>query len=153
MSGTVVPRGQLDVPKDLADGQSEDAGVVVVLRCDSQRSRSQLVIESCRASQSIGVIIKETSDLGGGQISATYSRSVRWAYQISNTVVACEIVRTALGVDVRDVQDLDERVPDISYGIHNLGGSHRGNDPKVMCECENWPLGLNLTELRVHRVV
>ena len=58
----------------------------------------------------------------GGQISATHTPRVQWAYQISNTVVANEIVKTALGVDFQDVQDIDESVPDISYTIGEGSG-------------------------------
>ena len=80
-------------------------------------------------------------------------RRVQQVYHISNTVVASEIVRTSQGVDIRDVQELDERVPDIANNIHNRGGLCCANDPKVMGECEKWEVVRDCAELWVHSVI
>ena len=65
VSSTVPPGGQLDVSKHLTCGQREDVRVVGVLRRDSKRGQSQVVVETYRTRQSIWVIIKEGSDLRG----------------------------------------------------------------------------------------
>ena len=59
----VPPNGYLDVSKQLADGQSNDFCVVVVLWCDGQRIRSQFVVEIGRARQSIRVVFEKGNDL------------------------------------------------------------------------------------------
>lgn len=78
---------------------------------------------------------------------------VSQAYHIRNVVVAGEVVTTAQGVGVRDIQELDERVPDVSYSINNWGSLCRDNDPEVMSECEKWPVVPDCAELRIQGVV
>ena len=75
------------------------------------------------------------------------------AHHVRNTVVASEIVSTSQGVGVRDVQVLDKRVPHIPHSVHHWGGLCGDDDPKVMGECEQWPVVPNCTELWIRCVV
>jgi hypothetical protein len=83
----------------------------------------------------------------GGHIHVDRMRSVHWTHHVINTVVASEIVRAAQVVDVREVRELNERVSDISDGVHDrwsLGGE---NGSKVMGECDSWSIVLDHAKL------
>ena len=88
-----------------------------------------------------------------GNISVLQIRSVEWTYHVGNVAVSSEIVGTALAVGVRDIQELNERVSDITDIIHNWGSHCRANNPKVMGKREDRPIAVLCAELRVHSVI
>ena len=88
-----------------------------------------------------------------GHISALRAARVITAHHVGNTAVASEIVGTKQSGGVWDVQQLNERVSDISDIIHYRGGLYRPNNPKVMVECKDRRLVVRCVELQVHRAV
>lgn len=118
---TIPPSGQLDVSEQLTHGQGDDVHVVALLWGDGQRVRSQLVVEIGRTCQSVRIVVEKRADLWRAA-SEHYSRNVQLTYHARNATITSEVIRRPHAIDAGQIQELNERVSDISDGIHDRGG-------------------------------